>query len=215
MKGLLLKDLFVLKHLMRTIALLMLMCVVYVALGWFDYSFFAVTLSVFCVMGISSTFSYDHYYKWESYCNALPVSRETMVREKYLLGIILLSLSTVISTLIIAVGSLLPNGKDDGFSSLAGAIIASVAMIAILLPMLYKFGAEKTRIYFTIAILAVFAFFMLIFKNDKNISAGTLPSVDNIAYSDMTILLIAILAAFGFLFVSYKISCGIMKNKEF
>lgn len=207
MKGLLLKDFFVLKKVLHSLTLLMLMCAFYAALG-VDYSIFSTIIGIISVLYISNTFSYDYYCKWDGYCDSMPVSRKTMVREKYLLGLILLAVATIASSLLILVYTLLKNEVSE-FSSIFGTVIASVLMLSVLLPMLYKFGVEKARIYFMIIMFSVYAVFILLLKSK-------LIFFDFVYEGSETMMISAVtLIAFGLLFISYKISCGIMAKKEF
>ena len=78
MRGLLLKDLLVLKSYIRTLGG---MFAIYLAMGvaWNNVYFFAGMSGILCVMMVMSSFSYDHYAKWDKYGASLPVTRSDMV----------------------------------------------------------------------------------------------------------------------------------------
>ena len=97
------------------------------------------------VMLAVSTFSYDDMAKWNSYMLAMPVSRKTAVREKYALAFLLSLIGIVLSIAAgIAAGALRGNiDLKEVAATVGGCFIAACLYVSVMIPMTYRFGAEK------------------------------------------------------------------------
>jgi hypothetical protein len=102
---------------------------------------------LFCMMLPVSSFAYDEAARWDKYAAAFPAGRRGVVAAKYLLvlcsGALGLALTAVLSLPL----QILRRG-DLGEMLLTGAICVSVGLLmnSILLPMLFKLGAERGRV---------------------------------------------------------------------
>jgi hypothetical protein len=147
MRGLLLKDLINLKTYGRSVILIV---TVFTAFAFFsdDSSFTTTFISIlFAIMAITSM-SYDELAKWNIYALSMPISRKELVLEKYLLAFILVCLGVAISLIIAVIPVFMGNKADLLMLMLTVLTSGSVAliMLTILLPLVYKFGIEKSRI---------------------------------------------------------------------
>lgn len=153
MKGLLIKDLYLIKKLCRMV---IIMDLVFVAFSVFDER--NLFFSYYCclITGITpiSLISYDEQGKWDVYAGTLPYSRAQLVSVKYLVGLlcsvfILLLLAVARAAMHMYVGSFVPG---EFFSFLM--VLASLCLIlpSLVLPLVFKFGAEKGRIFNMIVI---------------------------------------------------------------
>jgi len=164
MKGLILKDLINLRRYGRSIFLFIAVFALFGLMSK-NWDFLEGIIILMFTMMTVTTFSYDDIAKWDIYALSLPVSRRQIVRSKYLLAI-LLSLAGILLSL--AVNSILALVKDINIVDklLTAYIIFAVATVftCILLPLIYKFGVEKSRI-FLIAIFAAPTAAVLVLSN--------------------------------------------------
>ena len=148
MKGLLLKDWYVLwggaKRLIFLIAL-------YIVIGEFSAGIGSVGV-LLCAMLPTSCMAYDERSKWDRYALSMPISVRDLVVSKYLLGYLALLAGAALKLLVI----LLPFGNGGDFASLALLLAATLLSIAVQFPILFKFGIESGRIWMML-LTAVFA----------------------------------------------------------
>ena len=146
MKGLLLKDWYLSVKYLRS---LFVIIIAFMAASVFqpDNTFFTIYPCVMVAMLPVSLFSYDDREKWNVYVQAFPVSRKKYVTEKYLFGAIsVVSYLVLMSLFYLFVGM---EGLGETFTvSLSLGLLAS----GIMLPILFRFGAEKGRIAYLIFI---------------------------------------------------------------
>lgn len=154
MKALLLKDCYNLSKTAKTMAF------VTAAYGIFgivsgEASFLTGLIAVFCAIVPISTFSYDDFSKWDTYAQSMPLSRRTIVLEKYVLGLLLIVIGCA-AALLFGVLTHLMNGMNiDLFELLIStACVAVLCLVlqALVFPIIVKFGVERGRI----AMFAVF-----------------------------------------------------------
>ena len=89
MKGLLLKDFYVAKKNLRTF-LIMILAFSLGSLAVRDSGNFFLCYGIVMMPGITmSLISYDERYHWDTYAGAMPLNREQMVTEKYLLHLVM------------------------------------------------------------------------------------------------------------------------------
>lgn len=139
MKGLLLKDWYVLwggaKRLLFLIAL-------YIVIGEFSAGIGSVGM-LLCAMLPTSCMAYDDRARWDRYALSMPVSARDLVVSKYLLGYLALLACASIKLLVM----LLPFGEGGDFASLALLLAATLFYMAVQFPILFKFGIESGRIW--------------------------------------------------------------------
>lgn len=166
----------------------------------------SMVMLLFAIMTVTS-FSYDDMAKWDKYAASLPVTRKKIVGAKYLLGVILTVLGGLISLLGIWIVSLIQEVPDlnMNFMIIAGTFTASFFYLALLLPVLYKFGAEKSR-FIMLAIFFI-PFGLVYLLGQLGI---TMPSEQTI----VAFLKLAPLGAILLYVISYFISCAIYRKKE-
>lgn len=151
MKGLLLKDWYQVKTNMWMMYLTVLAVLAIWILSTSGDSSFAVNYSaVFLGMMPAYLLSYDHASGWTEYSFALPLSKELQVAEKYLVGLLCTAVSAALNGIFCGIrfwmGKPLPAMP---ISLLLGAGAASILLInGIMLPLYYRFGAEKARMLY-------------------------------------------------------------------
>lgn len=153
MKGLLLKDWYQVKTNMRMMYLTVLAVLAIWILSTSGDSSFAVNYSaVFLGILPVNLLTYDQSVGWVEYGRTLPVSKKTLVAEKYLIGLFCAAAAVVIGGLFVTVIPLRTGTAPDKdvLSLLAGSVCAILLINGISLPLLYRFGAEKARMIYVL-----------------------------------------------------------------
>ena len=209
MLGFIKKDLLMLKGNLKTFILLLIFYVLLAYLGEFDISFLP---PFFSVMMMLSTFSYDNYNNFDAYAISFPNGKRNIILSKYLASLIL-TFGTTILVLILAIliSYLKGNISNLGETSLTMLVefLATVIILSIMYPIIFKFGIEKARLVIFILVfgLGILGGFLL-----KFINFDFLNSLSFLAnYWFITILIITILV----LIISYILSRKIYLKKEF
>lgn len=148
MKGLFIKDLKLMKGQKQFFGVVIIMMAVFLV-AYTNYSFVIAYITVmFGVMTIS-TIGFDEQDNGLGYLFTLPVSRKAYVKEKYLF-----SFATTIPALVmVSVFSLAVSRvrKVDFFieewvMTVAVSFLIVAVMLALLIPIQLKFGADKSRL---------------------------------------------------------------------
>lgn len=153
MKGLLLKDFYMTAKYCRSFLLIV---IVFLAVSFFgkDNIFFILYPVLISSMIPVTLISYDEHDKWNVYSLTLPYTRGQLVSAKYLTGLIFGAAAYVVSLAATIVRMQL-NGyfSLDSFLGMA-VILLALGMLAptLLLPLVFKLGANKGRIAFYIMI---------------------------------------------------------------
>lgn len=210
MLGLIKKDLLLLKSNFKTYFLIIIVYVILAFTGEMNLMILPPFLSVLLMF---TTFNYDNYNKWDSYALTFPNGRKNVVRAKYLTTLILITFTSLIFSLL---ALLLNYFHSQTFNflettvSMLATSCATIIIVSIMYPLIYKLGIEKARIgifiiIFGLAILLGALSQVISFKN----LTGTLNFL--LTYWYLTIPLITIIAVI----ISYKVSWAIYKRKEF
>lgn len=208
MKGLLKKDLCMIWNYSRSFVMIL---VVFMIVGAFMedsffYSFYPVLLAGMLPV---TMISYDERFKWDVYCQSLPVSRKAQVTAKYVLSLLI-----VITVLLCCVGAQIYRMLDMvefdvsamPWQDLPGyvAVLLGLGLISpsLMMPMIFKFGAEKGRMVFFV-VIGFFCAMGTFFSIKGPLQMPQFPEVA---------LILVCLVLFG---VSWLVSVGIVEKKEF
>ncbi len=146
MTGLIVKDFLVSKRYMRTIFLLLAFYALFsFAMGSSSFILFMTPL-FFTMMTITS-FAYDNAAKWNTYALTMPVTRGDLVFSKYIVSALYALSGCVLALVVSAVVDLVSGRPLTGELGMMvlGALGASLTIISIVLPLIFKFGVEKAR----------------------------------------------------------------------
>lgn len=216
MKGLIIKDLCVIKNQMRSL-LLILVFFVFISIINKDATFILFLVPFYMIMILITTFSYDEFNKWECYCNSLPLSRKEIVKAKYLL---FNATSLIVLVLGILASIIVPNFIENTtfesiYASIIGVAFGICLVISLLIPFYYKFGSNKGRImlFLTITILALIIGIITSLDIFNNVELmNMINSLNNLSIGMFTLLLIIVTVII--MTISYYISVRIYNNKE-
>ena len=216
MKGLFIKDLRLIKNQRNFLITLALMFLVLIVTG-VDASFFMGYVPFLLLIVTMSTITYDEQDNSMGFLMALPVSRQTYVLEKYLL-----SASFGVGGFAVTFVIFLITEKAEGSSMtpgdyllvFMGFLVFVILFLSLMIPIQLKFGSEKGR-------MVLFAIFFgiigLVYLVNKVL---TVDFTQTAFYQTITQLPMGILMAMAlvlfviFVFISAKISLGVMKKKE-
>lgn len=131
-------------------------------------SIVTVGLMMFSFFGFFSLFGNDEREGWEAVRLALPVTRRTVVRSRYLALVILFGIVAVVVNLvgvIMGAGTALALYGQIGFMPLdEGALLTGLFLAVYLIylglttPVVFKMGLSKARIYFSIPFMLCLLF---------------------------------------------------------
>ena len=224
MKGLILKDLFVL----RKIAVLYLVIEgVLLAASLFNpaMQMFAILYFLILAMMLPITaLAYDERAGWEKYALTMPVTRKKLVASKYLLGLILLGTSLVLMILFIIfayefLATYSVNYIETTFR-LVLAVVVGCLFLSVLMPIMLNLGTEKGRIVMMLMIFIPVGAVLILSKTGV-LDSFALDSNDVFAKIELILnniplfLLLAAAACLLMLGISLWISFMIVKHKEY
>ncbi len=209
MIGLLLKDFYTLRQYGKTL-LFLLVLFSFIGIGMDNPAiFFEGFITMISMMMVIYSFSYDNLAKWDRFGLSLPVTRREMVASKYLLSLILCVigavLSFLLSSLILYFKPVEDFGMMEHLMSLGAVITVIFIFFSILLPLIFKFGVEKSRLLLIAIFAAPTAFTISLGKLGMS-----LPSIETLI-SLIKLMPIIVIVVF---FLSYLLSVKIFSAKE-
>lgn len=208
MISLVLKDLLNLQSYLKTIVVFVAFYAV-LSFNMTDVSFAAGMLIVLFAMIPIASFSYDQQAKWDVFSQTLPVTRKQIVLGKYIVALFCIVLGFVLSFLITVLVTVLKDETLDLMELLIGngmIALTGLTLLALIIPLIYKFGVEKSRIMLmTIALVPTLGVMLM-----ANVGF-TIPSDFNWALVGYSVPAVA---AFGFV-ISFIISNKIYSAKDF
>lgn len=218
MKGMLIKDLCLLKG--QKSFFLILCVMVCFFLGVTDqYEFGIGYLIVMMGMIALTTINYDEYDNGNSFLFTLPISRKGYVREKYIFYMLATVLAWVIAMLAgIAVIMIKGRGREELMITVfvsAATLGVGMLMGGLALPLQLKFGSDKRQI----AMIAAFGIiFFSGYFGTKIIEASGLEVIELLEmlgkFSLTGWIVIGIAIVLGLYFISYLVSVRIMEKRE-
>lgn len=220
MTGLVLKDFLGLRKVLKSYLIVLVIYVGLTVFGVWSPSFTTGFFSVMAAMLPFTCFNMDYTAKWEPYGAALPVSRNRTVAARYLTLLIMLGVVAVLE-LAVAAALWLTGDREETLSSLLASCLClgmGAVLNAIILPLIYKFGAERARVIFYATLLGLIGLAVLWLVP----LGGAEWLMDALAWLEGRDMM-GLLAVLPFLFVavcllllipSWFISCAIYKKKE-
>ena len=207
MKGLLKNEFLTMR---RVIVLYAAVLALYYFLGVFGTQMSGVQIFgvFFATMLVISSFSYEEKSGWSTYVNVLPVSSIQIVLSKYLFALICMLAASAFGILI-QCGLSLKTG-NPAFQDLwvaGAAVVVACLFLSVVLPVLFKAGAEKSRVVLILLFMIPFATVLFLEKAGIRI---------RISQDELISLYPVIgLGSAVSLLLSCLVSIGIYKRKEF
>lgn len=194
MSGLILKDLLYLRKGSLSILIIGGFYCLMAVVGAWSVSFLGGFLAVLVTMLPFNCFAYDHTAKWDVYAFTLPVSRNGIVAARYLTVLILTAAGALLALLAGAVAALFGRMDDWQTYLVTCLVVLALGLLinAVMLPLLYKFGAERARIIFYGVLAGVIAVGILVVR-----LLGGAAFLDSLDLNSSTFCTAATIAAIG------------------
>ena len=206
MTGMVIKDFYVMSAMAKTYLVMMAVFLILNVLGIYDTSIFGVMFIVILMVMPTSAFAYDEQAGWDKYAVSTPAGRRGVVRGKYLLVLLLWGAALAIMLAVGAFQAFVRGpGVTDMLLSTGFMLCMALVMQAILLPILFKFGSQKSRIA------------MMVVAGATGGGGVALSGILGEAGMERAIGLLAVLLpviALGGMVISYSTSLSIYQKKE-
>lgn len=219
MKGLLIKDLHILKKQKSFFGLALLIAFIFLISDTVNIMFAIGYMTIMFSFASTSTITYDQHGNGMGFLLTLPVSRRDYVKEKYILMFLIAGVSLICSFLFLTVGVCMdhiPSDQDILLGSLLSTVLWTIMVHVLMIPLFLKFGAEKSRIALILVMGIIYA---VIFGGRALIRYFDIDIIglaDLISQTSRTILItIGCMAAAVLLGISILISLHVMKKKEY
>lgn len=224
MKGLILKDFFVLK---KTMLLYLMIELVMLAAAIFNPSMMTFAVLYFLILAMMlpiTALAYDERAGWNKYALTMPLSRKNLVLGKYLLGLILLGVSILLNLLFVGGYGMMTGfstfGAKDFTMLLSVSAAAGCLFLSVLMPIMFRLGTEKGRIAMVLMILLPVGTVLILSKTGALDSitpqGGAAGQLINLIQNNMALLIAAVLVfATLLLGISLMISFAIVRKKEY
>ncbi len=158
MKGLLLKDLYMLKHYCKSYIFIAIIFIA-VSLSGNDNMFFVFYPVILCGIIPVNLLGYDERSRWIQYSGTLPYTAVQIVSAKYLIG--LFTQITMLS--VTGIATMVKMGMadririNDFIILMLMMLIVSTVTSSLTLPFIFRLGVEKGRIAYYFMIGFIFA----------------------------------------------------------
>lgn len=172
MKGLIKKDLLLLKNNWKT---LILFIFVYLICSTEQDGIESFIIPFMTAMICMSTFNYDEYNKWDAYALTLPGKKDEIIKAKYLTALILIVVGVLVS---FALSGILGFARgnfvlDQTIEYTLAGLASGLLVISIMYPLIIKFGLEKGRLIIVGCSFGFSALLVIVAKSlPKNLFAG-------------------------------------------
>lgn len=217
MKGLLVKDFRLMKGQKNFLVLLFIM-IAFVFISGMDASFFMGYLPFLFMIAAMSTITYDEFDNGMAFLMVLPISRKLYVQEKYLFGGVL-GFTGLASAFVLFLISEINKGSSMTFTQYVLLFLCFLAFVilflCLMIPIQLKFGSEKGRIVLFIIFFGIIGMVYLVSKITDKIPAQIIEvfrGIQKLPFGILAALAVGIYILA--LFISLKISLGIMEKKE-
>ena len=213
MKGLLIKDLRLMKNMGNSLAIILLVAV---GMSFYssDMSFIVIYLAIIGTSFTSSTISYDEFDNG----NAFLFSRKDYVLEKYLFAILMCGGGWLLGSVISIVAGAARSGLDPMEGMMTALVLLPVAMClnVLLVPLRLKFEAEKSRIAQIVIMGGIFAVVIAGTKIAERLGIDLEALGERMPVMSARLgIVVALGICIALLLLSCHISIKIMERKEF
>lgn len=165
MKGLILKDFYMIWKCCKT---LFLISVVFIATSFIgeDNMIFAVLPIMYMGMIPVTLLAHDERSRWTEYCGALPYSNAQIVSGKFIVGLISQAATSLVVFIVLCIkeATLRHTDISELLTYIAAMFIISLLFTTICMPFSLKYGTEKGRMVYYMVFAAVGGVVLLIMK---------------------------------------------------
>jgi len=216
MKGLLIKDFKLMKN-QKNFFFIMIFIAAAMLFAEFESTFVVSYFTMIASMFVLSTISYDEYDNGYAFLFSMPFSRTSYVKEKYIFSILMGGGAWLLS--VVLSGSFIRNPQISVMDWLPIDLLYICIVLlfaAVMIPVQLKFGGERGRVALLLTVGVAVLGSMGVIKLLEILQVD----LDAVLASMSTLNMMQIGCAAGIfsvvlLAISYRISCRVMKNKEF
>lgn len=201
MKALLVKDWMTSKGLIKNYLLIL---VIYALIAYINdnvYLFSGLLIMIPLLMVINSM-AYDERANTQKLMLASGISRKQLALSKYLFALVLIAVMTAVNIEVVA----MIDGLSEAVMNSLFMGLIGMTYVACLLPVIYKFGTEKARIYMMVGFLIPFAFV---------IAMSPFLSLGGIELNEMLTMFIVVLVCLVLIGVSIFLSIHVVERKDY
>lgn len=201
MKALLVKDWMTSKGLIKNYLLIL---VIYALIAYINdnvYLFSGLLIMIPLLMVINSM-AYDERANTQKLMLASGISRKQLALSKYLFALVLIAAMTAVNIEVVA----MIDGLSEAVMNSLFMGLIGMTYVACLLPVIYKFGTEKARIYMMVGFLIPFAFV---------IAMSPFLSLGGIELNEMLTMFIVVLVCLVLIGVSIFLSIHVVERKDY
>lgn len=213
MLGYMYKDAALLKKQARLLLIIFAVYIVY-SFSAGQVSLLAFSICIGNIGTMLAVFSYEERAGFYKYNCILPISRKKQVLCRYL-EIVIVTLGMFLLTLLVAVFIKTEEDLAQKFLQLALTSCLGLIYIAVLMPVIYKFGVEKTRILFLLVLVIPVAAGYFIFRMTGIEWIAKIAASNIIVFIGNHLPVFVLLATLLCLGVSYWISVRMESKKEY
>lgn len=212
MKGLILKELYLIKSFSKQYVLLMVLMGAW-SVFVHNISFVAIYVMVLGSSMVLSTTSMDEAVSFHKFAVTMPVNARTLVKSKYVILFLTVGVGELLVWLFSAAVNLLPTGSME-IVGMEGMIVTGCLFLsanAASIPVMFKVGVTKSRYTYLIVMVVMGGVILGGYKASK--LAG-LSLDDMLTEMEWALNLTAVILAAVIVAVSYFISVKIVQKKE-
>lgn len=197
MKGLLRKDFYMLWSYSR---MFLIFVIVFLAASLLQPESVFFTFYPGMLMGMLpiTLISYDESFRWHIYCQTMPLSRKTVVVEKYIMLFLLTGSAALVSAAVQTAGGLFLHTVSpiEALGRSVMTLSLSLAAPSLVMPLVFRLGPEKGRLAYIVSIALCCSI------------AGFLDGfglTDLMKISPILFLILALVAVFGSMILSIRL----------
>ena len=216
MRGLLVKEIELMKQQKQFFILVVVMGIILNLTGSGSVSFATVYFTIITAIFVITTMSYDEFDNGFVFLMTLPITRKQYVAEKYLLGTGLTIVAWAVATVLALICKFAANRGESVSEIMIGGVATipvALLMLAMFIPLGIYFGVEKGRyiaiVLWIIIIAVVYALVKTMGFSEETVSAWLNGLNWGIAFA-----VAALITVIGYL-GSFWISARFMEKKEF
>ena len=162
---------------------------------------FSSTIGILVTISMPLTaIAYEEKDGWQKFVVASGTKIRTIGGEKYLLGIVF----ALVSIIVYAVTFMLVGETENRAVEITAPICMQFFVLSVVLPMVFKFGVERGRVYMIVAAVALMAGLIAV-----------LPLLEDMQEGGTIFIICASVFSVAAICVSFLVSLKIYKSKEF
>lgn len=157
MKGLLVKDFYLLWKYCRFLVVLIAVTIALSCLGR-ETMFFILYPCIFCGMVPMTLYAYDERDRWHVYAQTLPISKKQYVISKYLIGLMVSGAASFLAIVVQLIRqAVIGSASAERMLMMSAVMLVTMLALsllpcALLMPFVFKLGAEKGRIVYFLVV---------------------------------------------------------------